>query len=128
MAASGKSQTAEFPLRAEDGNAAIGPNHWGEWVIARWKFLGFRRLADLSTAVGCNPNLLTVWHQSESPPNSMRKGFDLALVRALRTDRMTLFGLYATIAPEDAPVIEPPRDVDRAGRNRIRRAPTARVA
>lgn len=102
---------------------------WGEWIVRRWRFLGFKRIVDLSSTVGCSPDLLTRWHNSRFPPETIRKGFDVALIVALRTDRWTLFNAYASIAPEDAPVIDPPRDVDRVGgKLGIRRAPARGAA
>ncbi|MGD0464651.1 MAG: hypothetical protein ABSB74_19375 [Tepidisphaeraceae bacterium] len=90
-------------------------NHWGQWLRLRWRFLGFRRIGDLSTSLGCCPDLVTRWLRSEFPPDSIRKGFDTALIGALRTDRWTLFNSYTTVAPEDAPIVDPPRDTDAVG-------------
>jgi hypothetical protein len=39
----------------------------------------------------------------------MRRGYDLALASALKTDRATLFSGYAKIAPDVAPVLDPRR-------------------
>ncbi|MGD0462862.1 MAG: hypothetical protein ABSB74_10275 [Tepidisphaeraceae bacterium] len=104
-------------------------SRWGEWIIERWAFLGFKRIADLSTAIGCSYAALYQWKQLETPPDAMQKGFDVGLIAALKTDRMTLFCSYVSIAPADAPVIEPPRDVDRLGsKRRILKAPAREVA
>jgi hypothetical protein len=101
--------------------------HWGKWIIARWAFLGFKRIADLQAAVGCSYAAIYQWKNSENPPQAMQKGFDRMLIRALRTDRWTLFCAYASIGPEKAPVIEPPRDRPQ-GWDEIKVAPVAAAA
>ncbi|MEI8198154.1 MAG: hypothetical protein WCI73_19855 [Phycisphaerae bacterium] len=42
----------------------------------------------------------------KTAPVQLRKGFDAALYRVLKTDAKTLFIGYANIAPEAAPIIE----------------------
>jgi hypothetical protein len=86
-----------------------------------------KRIADLKAAVGCSYASIYDWAHSEAPPARMQKGFDARLIAALKTDRRTLFLSYASIAPEAAPVIDPPRRRPRGG-NGIARAPMARAA
>jgi len=39
------------------------------------------------------------------PQKNMRKGFDEALCRELKTDMQTLFNDYVNVAPESAPIV-----------------------
>lgn len=82
-------------------------NSWGNWVERRARHVGIRRLLDLALAIGCHQNHVTRFVQSEQPPKRMTKGFDAALVEALRTDRYTLFAAWRDVAPEDAPLVDP---------------------
>ena len=104
-------------------------NHWGKWIDGRFRFLGYRRLADLATLVGCSQAAMFDWLAIDMPPRSMQKGFDSALIAALQTTRTMLFREYANVAPGDAPVIDPNTSSEHSGGQRkIRRAPTEQAA
>jgi hypothetical protein len=77
--------------------------HWGDWVLARSRFVGFRRQRDLARDVGCRPEQLSRWLQSPVPPQRMSKGFDHRLALALDSTRRVLFTDYVAIAPDAAP-------------------------
>jgi len=76
-------------------------NHWGTWIIARARFVGFRRQSDLAKAVGCSAQTLSKWAGMAKPPEQMRRGHDEALARSLKIDRATLFGMWSEIAADD---------------------------
>jgi hypothetical protein len=99
------------------------PNRWGEWIVGRWKFLGYRRFTDLSSAIGCSHDVIFRWRLMSTPPDAIRKGFDAELIIALRTDRWTLFNAYASIAPEAAPLIDSNGGRNTGGRSSIKRSP-----
>src|SRR5689334_15568652 len=74
--------------------------HWGQWVWARAEAHGYRRQQDLAEAIGCGRTQLSKWTAMERPPKRMRKGFDVALARALNVSPRTLFTDYSDIDPE----------------------------
>jgi len=79
---------------------------WGEWIRRRGHYVGIRSQVAIAKAVGCSFDQLARWIALESPPEKMLKGFDGKLCQVLLTDRPTLFISYATIAPEDAPILD----------------------
>lgn len=91
-----------------DSNAKLGRrNHWGKWIIRRRRFLGYMRLSDLATSIGCSYAAIYQWTHAENPPAGMQMGYDAKLISALLTTRMMLFNHYAFVAPEDAPIVGP---------------------
>jgi hypothetical protein len=66
--------------------------------------MGLRRNKDIAVAVGCTQNQLSRWAQMARPPKQMRKGFDDALARVLRVERVMLFSQWAELDPEMAPI------------------------
>jgi hypothetical protein len=103
------------------------PNNWGVWIGGRFFFLGYRRLSNLSTLLGCSYDVVWRWSKLASPPANIRKDFDVRLIEVLKTDRFTLFTGYVSVAPEEAPIIEPRRRGPSSDAM-IRRAPTSKVA
>jgi hypothetical protein len=87
-------------------------SHWGEWIIARSRFVGFRRQLDLATAVGCSENQLCRWKAMATPPATVHCGFDTTLAAALKVDRKTLFTDYANYSPETAPLSNQDNEAD----------------
>src|SRR4051812_1726073 len=77
-------------------------SHWGQWVIARSEFIGFKRQDDFARAVGCQRGQIQRWAAMQNPPKQMRKGFDRSLARALRTSLKVLFTDYKTTPPDRA--------------------------
>ncbi len=82
---------------------ADGARHWGKWVRARSRHVGFLSAPTLAKAVGCTADRATRWMLMRRPPLHMRKGFDAALAAALRVDQRTLFTEYASVDPTAEP-------------------------
>jgi hypothetical protein len=74
-------------------------------VLSRSRHVGFRLKKDLAKSVGCSDDQITKWLKLELPPAQMRKGFDVMLCSALKTNRKMLFHDFTAIAPEDAPTM-----------------------
>jgi len=83
-----------------------GDKHWGRWVKERALVVGFRGNKSFVSAVGCQRKILSMWLDRDTPPREMRKGFDVALCRALKTDGKTLFNDYVNVTPESAPIVQ----------------------
>lgn len=83
-----------------------GGNHWGHWVSARADAVGFKRQEDFAKAVGCTRERIVKWTAMRMPPAKMRKGFDEALARALKTDRATLFSYWHERRPGEVESID----------------------
>jgi hypothetical protein len=81
--------------------------HWGKWIKRRSRYVGFRRHADFAAAIGCGAVQLSKWFRKPVPPEQMRKGFDAAMIRALKINRITFSVGYAEASPIQAPIIEP---------------------
>jgi hypothetical protein len=79
---------------------------WGEWIAARSEHLGFRSQKSLASAIGCSADQLQAWLAMEEPPLRMRKGFDVKLPRALKTDAATLFVRWKTVRAEGTIILE----------------------
>lgn len=88
---------------------------WGRWVLERSRAAGYRTQHDLARAVGCRYEQLSRWLQMTEPPR-MRKGFDLALARALRITPQALFNGDASTSPSAA---EPPQTIEAPLRLRV---------
>jgi hypothetical protein len=81
--------------------------HWGSWIKARARHVGFRNFGTLASAIGCTPESVSRWFALEDSPERCRSQFDAALCRVLRTDAFTLFTNFRNIAPTAAPVLDP---------------------
>ncbi|MEI8196717.1 MAG: hypothetical protein WCI73_12535, partial [Phycisphaerae bacterium] len=75
-------------------------NHWGAWLLARARYVGFHRHGDLAIAVGCRREQIARWGAMRTPPNQMRKGFDLSLSDTLQTTRSMIFSDWKYNAPD----------------------------
>jgi hypothetical protein len=80
--------------------------HWGEWMIERSRFVGFRNQRELSEAVGCRDEQVSRWHKMSQPPRQMRKGFDRNLAAALKVEPQMLFSGWATANPQGTSFID----------------------
>lgn len=83
-------------------SSAIG---WGNWVRRRMFYVGFRRKKTFSAKIGCTQDQLSRWLGMTEAPATLRKGFDEALSRHLRTDLFTLFTNWRNVAPDAAPIM-----------------------
>ena len=84
-------------------------------------FVGFRSQKGLIDAVGCEQTTFYNWLRSDTPPERMQKGFDIALARALRTDRQTLFTGWREKNPSLAPLIDVDADDAKFAEDRRKR-------
>jgi len=77
-------------------------HHWGEWVLSRSRYVGYRLQQDLARQVGCTEEQISRWVNMIVPPNQMRKGFDRKLACALKTSPDMLFNQWENTPPEKA--------------------------
>lgn len=76
--------------------------HWGLWINARAKHVGFATQADLAEAVGIAPeNLSRLLRHAERP--RMRATTREALAKVLRVAPIVLLRDWRAYAPEDCP-------------------------
>jgi hypothetical protein len=87
-------------------------NHWGSWIDARSRLVGLTTKIVFASAVGCSVDCLARWCLLQLPPPQIRKKFDVALVRVLKTDRMMLFNGYRNVDPRDASLIDDAQNPD----------------
>jgi hypothetical protein len=78
--------------------------HWGEWARQRAAHAGFRLQVDLAQKLGCSHEQVSRWFGMESPPSTMRKGFDVRLAEALCVPREMLFVNWLNVSPDSLPV------------------------
>jgi hypothetical protein len=79
--------------------------HWGRWVKARARHVGFRNFGTLAEAIGCTQESVSRWFSMEDSPERCRSRFDAALCRVLRVDPFILFTGYRETGPTESPVL-----------------------
>lgn len=84
--------------------------HWGNWIRERGRHVGFRSQKGLIDAIGCEQTTFYNWARAAVPPDRMQKSFDLALARALKVDRQTLFTGWRKKRPELVPITDTEAD------------------
>lgn len=77
--------------------------HWGEWIKARSRAIGFRSDASFAASVGVTRQRIAKWYAMQAPPASMRRVSERGLARALRISPRTLFVDYAATEPTTPP-------------------------
>jgi hypothetical protein len=80
--------------------------HWGQWMLRRANYVGFKRRSDIASAIGCNCETFRIWGTMATVPDRFTRGYDAALARELQTTKRMLFIDFKTTSPEDAPIIE----------------------
>jgi len=83
-------------------------SHWGLCLDRRRRFLGIMSQKVFTEMIGCSLDQVCRWIRSEAPPSRMSYGYDGKLCKILLTNRITLFTHYASVAPEEWPVIDMP--------------------
>jgi hypothetical protein len=80
-------------------------NHWGQWLMERSLFVGFRRHSDLAEQIGCTREYVSRLASKAAPPSRMFKGFDRSLARALRTTYEAVFKDWYATDPAIVPTV-----------------------
>jgi hypothetical protein len=97
--------------------------HWGVWCEKRALFVGILSHTDLAVAIGISREHTSVLKGKATPPPYMMPMTRRKMLIALKTDAMTLFFRYKTIAPDEAPLV----DAVVAGASAISVAPPLRT-
>lgn len=82
------------------------PARWGEWIDRRRRFVGIATQVRLADLIGCSRQHMAKWLGMDDAPVSLRRGYDVALARMLRTDRFTLLTGWREITPEQSPLVD----------------------